>query len=1012
MITSCCKKTARISFSKLANKKVTGLQEHLTFNDNDKYYVVTASGQSKYIKGSTIKAAITLSGGGDGSKFRGYKQNEAQIVALENPKDGDGAIDRSTNNLWIYVENDSDGSPVNAWINTGEYGPVFELDEFPTLGNIDHIPSSDGTKQLIDGKANTEHTHSIAETWLATILSNYVLSSNFDNLFWNRLKASVTNGTGATLNFNESTKVLTINVIGADGEPLTISSEIISGNGDAVNSIAVIKYALTRGIYEEIPYAATVTLDCGERNPALFTTSDATGDYELLDFEFDEVIADEALEIEYAITLQGISSLVLSLPSNVTEGGFPIASITVSGEVGETVTIAFKKRGSNWELFRKGGGGSSEGTTDYEDLDNRPSINGVELSGDKSLTDLGITAAITAAVNALLDGAPGALDTLNELAAALNDDASFAATVTTALTGKVPTTRTVNGHALSADVTVTKGDVGLGSVDNTADSAKPVSTAQQAELDLKQDISKDLARAWSSELLFDKKEIATVVKTMTEDITYTLASSGHLSDEICSREDIIVADGIHKIFFGPNILFLNGILNGQQLNAGTYEIFFKYRSSFVSVSFPGKSSEEGQVTQLVTPTLNAAANGSSEILLSWNNVANESSYQIDVSDTGTGGWIALATLAANTVAYTHAGLSPNSQKFYRLKAVGDVSNYIDSAYATANAQTSASGDVTAPTVTFNPVNGNAAWPVNKPITIAFNEAIYNTNATGITDANVAALITLKQTNSSGSNIAFTATINASKTLITIVPSSATLGTNQVVYLALAAVEDIAGNETTSQSITFTTTSYTFFAGVAGANSYLKLPDTYTAIDSLICASGAIFNIEVTTKDAVLSGLKNLFTKSNSTGNQRQILWYADGTDVYFYWYTDGGFANLRAVKWTNVLTSGEHTLRIEYNGTINTNSGLDRVTLKIDGVTQGSKTLTTNSGTMSNIFNSNSWLGIGISLDSSGNPVGSNYFSGLMKNFKLSSSSADLINIPVLATGQDTSGNNIHGTWV
>lgn len=49
----------------------------------------------------------------------------------------------------------------------------------------------------------------------------------------------------------------------------------------------------------------------------------------------------------------------------------------------------------------------------------------------------------------------------------------------------VPQARTVNGHALSADVTVTKGDVGLGSVDNTSDAAKPVSTAQQTALNLK-----------------------------------------------------------------------------------------------------------------------------------------------------------------------------------------------------------------------------------------------------------------------------------------------------------------------------------------------------------------------------------------------------------------------------------------------------------------------------------------------------------------------------------------------
>ena len=39
---------------------------------------------------------------------------------------------------------------------------------------------------------------------------------------------------------------------------------------------------------------------------------------------------------------------------------------------------------------------------------------------------------------------------------------------TLASLGGVPTTRTINGHALSADITVSKSDVGLGSVENTA----------------------------------------------------------------------------------------------------------------------------------------------------------------------------------------------------------------------------------------------------------------------------------------------------------------------------------------------------------------------------------------------------------------------------------------------------------------------------------------------------------------------------------------------------------------
>ena len=44
---------------------------------------------------------------------------------------------------------------------------------------------------------------------------------------------------------------------------------------------------------------------------------------------------------------------------------------------------------------------------------------------------------VDSSVNSALDGAPGALDTLNEIAAALGDDANFAGTMTTALAGKL-----------------------------------------------------------------------------------------------------------------------------------------------------------------------------------------------------------------------------------------------------------------------------------------------------------------------------------------------------------------------------------------------------------------------------------------------------------------------------------------------------------------------------------------------------------------------------------------------
>ena len=55
------------------------------------------------------------------------------------------------------------------------------------------------------------------------------------------------------------------------------------------------------------------------------------------------------------------------------------------------------------------------------------------------LANIDLSSASAAAVAAIVDSAPSTLNTLNELAAALNDDASFAGTVTTSLSGKQKT---------------------------------------------------------------------------------------------------------------------------------------------------------------------------------------------------------------------------------------------------------------------------------------------------------------------------------------------------------------------------------------------------------------------------------------------------------------------------------------------------------------------------------------------------------------------------------------------
>jgi len=56
-------------------------------------------------------------------------------------------------------------------------------------------------------------------------------------------------------------------------------------------------------------------------------------------------------------------------------------------------------------------------------------------------------AQVTAAISAVIGSAPTALDTLNKLAAALGNDANYAATVTTALGGKQPLDATLTALA-------------------------------------------------------------------------------------------------------------------------------------------------------------------------------------------------------------------------------------------------------------------------------------------------------------------------------------------------------------------------------------------------------------------------------------------------------------------------------------------------------------------------------------------------------------------------------------
>jgi hypothetical protein len=143
----------------------------------------------------------------------------------------------------------------------------------------------------------------------------------------------------------------------------------------------------------------------------------------------------------------------------------------------------------------------------------------------------------------------------------------------------------------------------------------------------------------------------------------------------------------------------------------------------------------------------------------------------------------------------------------------------------------AANDVGAPVATFNPANSATDVAVTVTPTITFNEAVLKTDASELTNTDLATLVTFKKTNASGADVPFTATIDAAKKVITVTPS-ASLDNSQLYYLAIDKVEDASGNETTGSNITFTTIAaatptVTLTYPVGGETWYAGDPVTFT-----------------------------------------------------------------------------------------------------------------------------------------------------------------------------------------
>lgn len=165
----------------------------------------------------------------------------------------------------------------------------------------------------------------------------------------------------------------------------------------------------------------------------------------------------------------------------------PIATTSVAGKVipdGETITVD-----QDGTIHSIGGGGGG-GTTDYSLLTNKPQINSVELSGNKSLSSLGLMSATD--INTALSGKANAsttytkTETDNAISVAVADKAD-ADDVTTALSAKADVATTYSKTAvddlLSAQASTLNASIATKAPQATTYTKTEVDTAVGAKAD-------------------------------------------------------------------------------------------------------------------------------------------------------------------------------------------------------------------------------------------------------------------------------------------------------------------------------------------------------------------------------------------------------------------------------------------------------------------------------------------------------------------------------------------------
>ena len=341
---------------------------------------------------------------------------------------------------------------------------------------------------------------------------------------------------------------------------------------------------------------------------------------------------------------------------------------------------------------------------------------------------------------------------------------------------------------------------------------------------------------------------------------------------------------------------------------------------------------------LGTPTspTATATDTTTNIDLTWvDNSSSEDNYSVEVSDTGSGGWTVLATLAAGVQTYQHAVGTNSTIKYYRIRATS--ATHTDSAYTSTVNATTAPANPSAPAVTN--ANGSqvltVTWTDNSSDETSFSVersddgttgwAEIGTTAAGATSYadNVAAYGTRKyyrvRARRSGDGIDSDYTSVANNITAPEAPSGLALSTSQGASQFRVSWTDNSSTETTfsierrkagddafAEITTDTTTPYDD-TGLAEETLYFYRIRAYNATDTVYSAYTTV--VSARTLSPVPTNLRALPNEETSV----MLLW----DDSSFRSTGIKVERSLDDAAWATVATTAKGILQYEDTGRTN-----------------------------------------------------------------------------------------------